>query len=185
MTQATSLLRCNIKLQARTPQQSPPRGLSSLPPHIGMQCGHAMQCTSQCDCISMNLELKYNCNSCMHRNMIPAVPNSYIAWQGVHNNTSVVSRRTSMPKAKKHLMPIENRRPARPMMAKASASKSQCDGLCLLACAFSKKPYKQAIHTDHFCNVQYMNCVGKYMLGTLTIATLCNAMFACISLCRS
>ena len=84
-----------------------------------------------------------------------------------------------MPKAKKHLMPIENRSPARPMMAKASASKSQCDGLCLLACAFSKKPYKQSILTDDACNMKYVNCVGKYVLKMLAIAILRCQCYVC------
>lgn len=57
-------------------------------------------------------------------------------------------RHTKMPKAKKHLIPMENNRPARPMMAKASPSKSQHDGLYLLACAFSRKPCRQAFRTD-------------------------------------
>ena len=72
-------------------------------------------------------------------------------------STTQGSRRTNMPKAKKHLMPIENSRPARPTMAKASASKSHCDGLCLLVCAFSKKPCRQAIQTDKR-NLKCMQC---------------------------
>ena len=51
---------------------------------------------------------------------------------------SVLSRQvmmqlTSIPNPKKHLMPMENNSPALPMIARDSASKSQCDGLYLLA----------------------------------------------------
>ena len=136
----------------------PPTPLVLEPPHIALQCRDATQQNSQCDCISMSLQPKCNCNFCTHMNTVPFVPNAYIARRNVHSITIAGSRHTNMPKAKKHLMPIENKRPARPMMAKASASKSHCDGLCLLACAFSKKPYKQAIHTDDACNIQHMNC---------------------------
>ena len=50
-----------------------------------------------------------------------------------HTMRLLMLQLTSMPKPKKHLMPIENKSPALPMMARLSASKSQCAGLYLLA----------------------------------------------------
>lgn len=187
MAQAATLLKSKISSRCtHILTNSPLPPFSSYPLHIDLQCGNAMQRSSQCDCISIVWSRSAVAIACTKK-ACSVVTNAYIAWQGVRNNTIAGSRRTSMPKAKKHLMPIENRRPARPMMAKASASKSQCDGLCLLACAFSKKPYKQAVLTEHACNMKYVNCVGISLLenASYCYTAVYSAKSAISSLCTS
>lgn len=92
-------------------------------------------------------------------------------WSTTHG-----SRRTNMPKAKKHLMPIENSRPARPTMAKASASKSHCDGLCLLVCAFSKKPCRQGCVCK--LTVHAVQAVAEYLQKHASSENACSPMVA-------